>query len=195
MQCRKQLDILRKSSQTKIGILVGLPLLASLGSISLHCYRVHNFCFYHLFALIVNDDVPMKIEHNSPEPLAFCSIQSAKWDDDRRVYGGITNKGGWREPKFSQQKFGSSLDRLLTPRFCHAALPHTFDPTLSKFIIGWYCVRRKQTFHQIRRERYGTAFWLLYFWLLKGRSPLEMFWGANSLRSGTSCLERRGVGN
>ena len=170
-------------------------MLASLGGISLHCYRVHNFCFYHLFALVVNDDVPMKIEHNSPEPLAFCSIQSAKWDDDRRVYGGITNKGGWREPKFSQQKFGSSLDRLLTPRFCHAALPHTFDPTLSKFIIGWYCVRRKQIFHQIRRERYETAFWLLYFWLLKDRSPVEMFWGANSLRSGTSCLERRGVGN
>ena len=104
MQSRKQLDILRKSSKTKIGILVGLPLLASLGGISLHCYRVHNFCFYHLFALIVNDDVPMKIEHNSREPLAFCSIQSAKWDDDRRVYGGITNKGGWREPKIFPTK-------------------------------------------------------------------------------------------
>ena len=135
MQRRKELDILRKSSQTKIGILAGLSLLASLAGISLHCYRVHNLCFYHLFALIVNDDVPMKIEHNSREPLAFCSIQSAKWDDDRRVYGGITNKGGWREPKFSQQKFGSSWDRLLTPMFCHAALPHTFDPTLSKLIL------------------------------------------------------------
>ena len=176
MQCRKELEILRSSSQTKIGILAGL---------SLHYYGVHNLCIYHLLALIVNDDVPMKIEHNSREPLAFCSIQSAKWDDDRRVYGGITNKGGLREPKFSQQKFGSSWDRLLTPSFCHAALPHTFDPTLSKFIIGWYCVRRNQTFHPRRREGCGT----------KGRSPVEMFWGANSLRSGTSCLERRGVGN
>ena len=192
MQCRKELEILRSSSQTKIGILAGLSLLASLAGFSLHCYRVHNFCIYHLFALIVNDDVPMKIEQNSRESLAFCSIQSAKWDDDRRVYRGITNKGGWREPKFSQVWI-FFLDRLFTPRFCHAALPHTFDPTLSKFIIGWHCVRRKQTFYQIRRERCGIAF--CRSWLLKDRSPLEMFWGANSLRSGTSCLERRGVGN
>ena len=141
MQCRKELEILRSSSQTKIGILAGLSLLASLAGISLHCYRVHNLCFYHLFALIVNDDVPMKIEQNSREPLAFCSIQSAKWDDDRRVYGGITNKGGWREPKFSQQKFGSSLDRLLTPRFCIAThiWPHIIK------VYNWLILWQKKT--------------------------------------------------
>ena len=73
--------------------------------------------------------------------LAFCSIQSAKWDDDRRVYGGITNKGGWREPKFSQQKFGSSLDRLLTPRFCIAThiWPHIIK------VYNWLILWQKKT--------------------------------------------------
>ena len=123
MQRRKELDILKKSSH------------------SLHYYGVHNLCIYHLLALIVNDDVPMKIEQNSREPLAFCSIQSAKWDDDRRVYGGITNKGGWREPKFSQQKFGSSLDRLLTPRFCIAThiWPHIIK------VYNWLILWQKKT--------------------------------------------------
>lgn len=50
----------------------------------------------------------VKIVQNWPEIHPFCAIQSAKWDDDRQVCGGITNKGGGHRARFSQQKFESS---------------------------------------------------------------------------------------